>query len=347
VPCPLCREEFIIPDDGLSVTQKNFFMEKLFHARKLSAGQEAQQIPCDVCSSDEASASETVKPASMYCVQCQQSYCEQCSLHHRKMTSCSSYTQVDIGTGSKPAEMLKLSVNMCEEHNGKEIEVFCQDCKVAMCVMCVITSHKTHDWINIEEVSEYLRSLVLSDTHKVSEVLKITEDVLQRLEKEKNDVIEHLASTENEINAAADKLIAAIQRDKVKLLSEVESIKLKRVEQVETVKQEVEQHMTASESFKRYSETLLSSGIAGDVTRSAKSLHDRADELMKFDVIGHIESSLPPLDVTFTLSTLLDRDDRNIVGNLTKGQLEHVFVRKSENSYYLYILFILVLCFCA
>jgi len=70
VPCPLCRKEFTVPDDGLSATQKNFFMEKLLHARKLSAGREVQQIPCDVCSSDEASASETVKPASMYCVQC-------------------------------------------------------------------------------------------------------------------------------------------------------------------------------------------------------------------------------------------------------------------------------------
>jgi len=66
VPCPLCRKEFTIPYDGLSGIQKNFFMEKLLHVRKLSARQEAQQnIPCDVCSSDEASASETVKPASV------------------------------------------------------------------------------------------------------------------------------------------------------------------------------------------------------------------------------------------------------------------------------------------
>jgi len=120
-------------------------------------------------------------------------------------------------------------------------------------------------------------------------------------------------------------LIAAIQRDKVKLLSEVESIKLKRVKQVETVKQEVEQHMTALESFKRYSETLLSSGTACDVTRSANSLHDRADELMKFDVIGHMDSSLPPVNVTFTSSTLLDRDDRNLVGTVTEqGQLRQI-----------------------
>jgi len=66
----------------------------------------------------------------------------------------------------------------------------------------------------------------------------------------------------------------------------------------------------------------LSSGTACDVTRSANSLHDRADELMKFDVIGHVDSSLPPMNITFTPSTLLDRDHGNLVGTTTEeGQL--------------------------
>jgi len=266
MPCPLCRKKFTIPGAGLSGTQKNFFVEKLLHARKLSAGEEA----------------------------------------HDKM---------------------------CKHHQGKAIEAYCQDCKVAVCVTCIITSHKTHDWIDIDKVSYDLRQLVLSDTlTKVPELLKITEDVLQRLEKEKSDVIEHLAGIEDEINTETDKQIAAIQRDKVKLLSEVESIKLKRVKQVETVKQEVEQHMTALKSF---NETLLSSGTACDVTRSANSLHDRPDELMKFDVIGHVDSCLPPLNVTFTSSTLLDKDDGNLVGTISdEGQSKRIF---SSDKYFIFI----------
>jgi len=205
--CPLCRKEFTIPDDGLSGMQKNFFMEKLLHVRKLSAGQEAQHIPCDVCSSDEASASETVKPASMYCVQCQQNYCEQCSLYHRKVKSTSSHTQVDIGKELEFAEVIsKISPATCEQRKNEEIKVFChcQECKVAICMMCFIKSHKTHDCSDIEEVSENLRSLVITDMDKVADFLKKTEELLPRLEKEKNDVIKHLAGIEDEINTAAD-----------------------------------------------------------------------------------------------------------------------------------------------
>jgi len=180
---------------------------------------------------------------------------------------------------------------------------------------CVITSHRTHDCLDIEKVSEDLRNLILSDNHKTSEAWKKTEELHQRLEKEKNDVIKHLAGIEREINTTADKLIAAIQRNKAKLLSEVKLIKLKRVEQLDMLKQELGQPMTALESFKSYSEALMSSGTACDVMTSANSF------------ISHVDVYLPRVNVTFTSSTLADRDDRNLVGTVTeKGQLNHVNV---------------------
>ena len=89
-----------------------------------------------------------------------------------------------------------------------------------------------------------------SDTEKIMELLKKTDGVLPRFEEEKNDLVSRLADIEGEINTAADKLIAAVERDREKLLSEVESIKVKRVKQLETVKQEVEQHVTALKSLK-------------------------------------------------------------------------------------------------
>jgi len=170
-----------------------------------------------------------------------------------------------------------------------------------------------------EKMPDDLRRLVGSDMEKATNVLTITEEVLQRLEREKNDVLKHLDGIDKEISSAADKLIGAIRRNKMKLLSEVALIRLKKTDQLETVKQEVEQHKTELESFKSQSETLLSSGTDCDVTRSANSLHDRAEELMKFDVIGHVDSSLPSMNVKFTSSTLLDRKHENLVGTVTEG----------------------------
>ena len=252
MPCPLCRKEFVIPDDGLSGMQKNFFMEKLLSARERSAGEEVGHIAA-----------------------------------------------------------------ACDTHKDKEIVMFCLKCELAICVKCFVESHKTHDCSDIEEVSMDRSKQVKSDTDKIIELLKKIGGVLSRFEKEKNDLVSRLADIEGEINTTADRLIATIERERVKLLSEVESIKLKRVKQLETVKQEVEQHMAAMESLKQYSELLLSSGTACDVTRSAKSLHSRAEELKMFDVISHVDSSLSSVNVTFTSSSLPCVE--NLVGTVTEG----------------------------
>jgi len=205
----------------------------------------------------------------------------------------------------------------CDTHKGKEIEMFCLKCELAICVKCFIESHKTHDCSGIKEVSADRRKQVKSDTDKITERLKKIGEVLPRFEKEKNDLVNRLAHIEREINTAADKLIAAVERDRKKLLSEVESIKLKRVNRLKTAKQEVEQHLAMMESLKQDSDILLSGGTARDVTRFANSLHSRAEELMMFDVISHVDSSLPPLSVNFTLPPILGLE--NLVGTIAEG----------------------------
>ena len=117
MPCPLCRKEFTIPDDGFSGIQKNFFMEKLVSARKLSAGEEAGQIVCDVCSSDEerpCEATSAAKPATKHCFQCQQNYCDQCSLNHRKVKATAGHDMVEIGKGLQKEEMVLSLPTTCD-----------------------------------------------------------------------------------------------------------------------------------------------------------------------------------------------------------------------------------------
>ena len=185
MPCPLCRKEFTIPDDGLSGLQKNFFMEKLLSVRKLSAGEEAGHILCDVCSSDEARPSEATSsapPASKHCVQCQENYCDQCSRSHAKMKATASHVMVEIGKELQKEEIALRLPTTCDTHKGEEIKAFCLECELAICMMCFIKSHKTHDCSNIEEVSVDRRKQVKSDTDKITQLMKKVEGVLPRFE---------------------------------------------------------------------------------------------------------------------------------------------------------------------
>ena len=320
VACPLCRKEFTIPAEGLSGTQKNYDLEKLLSARKLSAAEGVGQILCDVCSGDEArpnEATSSAKPATNHCFQCQQNYCEQCSWSHKKVKATASHAVVEIGKELRKEEIALSIPTTCETHKSEEIKVFCLECELAICMMCFVKSHKTHDCSDIEEVSVDRRKQVKNDLDKFTELLSETEEVLLRFEEEENALEYQLDDVEYEINKAADERIAAVERDRGHLLSALQSTRQKRKEQVEEVKREVEQHVAALKTSKQYAETLLGSGTACDVTRSANSLHNRAEELTTSDVIGHVDSCLPSPNVIFTASPLLGVE--NLVGTIAEG----------------------------
>jgi len=40
---------------------------------------------------------------------------------------------------------------ICEQHQSEEIKMYCQQCKVAVCVECFIESHYTHQCLDIKK----------------------------------------------------------------------------------------------------------------------------------------------------------------------------------------------------
>ena len=80
--CPTCRKKFQIPSDGLDGLQHHFFIQQLVDDRKASS-RELDGEPCEVClqEGDEGS----VRTATVYCFDCNQKLCKQCSKPHKWM----------------------------------------------------------------------------------------------------------------------------------------------------------------------------------------------------------------------------------------------------------------------
>jgi len=79
------------------------------------------------------------------------------------------------------------------------------------------------------------------------------------------------------------------------------------------------------ESYKKYVDEVRQKGTACDIARAASGLHDRADELLMFDVIERKMADLGHADVTFTSSDF-DIDDVS----KTLGRLRLNVVKQGE-----------------
>jgi len=82
---------------------------------------------------------------------------------------------------------------------------------------------------------------------------------------------------------------------------------------------DVEQHLSFSESLVKYAEELAGKGTAGEVIQQTSSVHVRAIDLLKIDRIMSAVSELGSMNVSFTPATWPTPASGNIVGKVDKA----------------------------
>lgn len=195
VACPLCRNEFVIPEAGPAVLPQNSFVEKLMAVKKLSSTLTEGELVCDVCcDEEEKSGKKVTKRATVYCADCRRNMCEQCCGCHQKFRFPGVHKLIDLNSEMSLEElMLKFPENVCDKHSDKYLEIYCFDCSVAVCMMCYIMSHNSHKCSDIKEVAEDLSKEMSVNAENL--VAKVTEceTVLKDIEENENKFCDSVA----------------------------------------------------------------------------------------------------------------------------------------------------------
>ena len=168
MPCPLCRKDFTIPNDGFSGIQKNFFMERLLDMQKSSKTVNCATY-CDLCREESEEIQDGAALASMYCIECCQNLCEACCKMHKRIKSTLDHELVDFkNQGMAEHIPSKLVQNCCTVHKSKFIEMFCFDCDLPICVMCFTEHHQMHKCAEVNKVAEDFRKQLQTSVRRVS-----------------------------------------------------------------------------------------------------------------------------------------------------------------------------------
>jgi len=198
----------------------------------------------------EDSESEVQNAASVYCVQCQMKLCHICERGHKAIKLTRTHKLITIGDNVS-VETLTQSVppGFCDQHQDKNIEIYCFDCKSAVCVICYIEMHNAHKCSDINKVEGDFREQVESDAMRVASGVDDCRNVLHNLEIEKNAFIEKVAKTEREVSEKTEQLKRMIDRLEEQLMNELSSMKQKRMKEIASLREEVERRMVSMESY--------------------------------------------------------------------------------------------------
>jgi len=165
LPCPVCRTPFQSKSsEQLENLSTDSYLLDLRNAQKslnnlptVTQKNKKQKLIC----------SDKENEATHYCLDCQEYYCEVCSRPHQTMKITKNHQVVPIEQMNDEDQIKSNSRIYCQIHQQKEMELFCDDCNVSMCSLC-ISQHPSHKILVISDIIENEKQLLIDLINQVS-----------------------------------------------------------------------------------------------------------------------------------------------------------------------------------
>ena len=253
IACPECRQEFNVPDNGnLAALPTNFRINSLLDVLAIKECS-TTGVKCGNC--DERT------KQSHYCFQCYAFWCEECiGLHNRMKANKDHYALALEDFQDQDFENILKRPECCPipGHEKKEIEFFCNICKVAICNACALTNHDGHGKILLEQAANErklrVKSAIESQKRKRAQTKR---SKITKLDESLSVFQEQAARLKRNVQEYADSVIAAIEAKKLEIFDDVERRTKASLEEIEKQKEGIEEQATRYESEIEDSETLL------------------------------------------------------------------------------------------
>ncbi|XP_021357110.1 uncharacterized protein LOC110452762 [Mizuhopecten yessoensis] len=182
--------------------------------RSVRRAQEPATYTCALCDSEDG--------VRWYCNDCQEILCVRCKETHTRGRKTKNDDVVSIGKANRQGD--KPVPEVCKLHPGKLCDMFCSDCNLLLCSMCLSKNHKQHNWkpfedelsVKMELFKEHMTTLAdkianfnnaTSERHRVNKTFKDTID-----------------TTRKEVNSQRTKLKAEVDYIAEAVLAELSSL---------------------------------------------------------------------------------------------------------------------------
>ena len=272
IACPECRQEFNVPDNGnLNALPTNFRINSLVDVLAIKECNTAG-VKCGNC--DERT------KQSHYCFQCCAFWCEECiGLHNRIKANKDHYALALEDFQDQDFENILKRPEFCPipGHEKKEIEFFCNICKVAICNACALTNHDGHGKILLEQAANERKLRVKSAIESQRKRAQTKRSKITKLDKSLGEVQEQAARLKRNVQEFTDSIIAAIEAKKLEIFDDVERRTKASLQEIGKQKKQIEEQAKGHESEIENTETLLKRSTSAQLMQP----NELMDEILK------------------------------------------------------------------
>ena len=282
--CPSCRNSCCIPEAGISAFPLNFFMNDLLQAHSAAKMATEEMLPCGVCFEVCEEESIATPPATKYCIECCQHFCEKCNKLHAKMKT-GAHHVLPLGENMS-TDLIKSRRRHCCEHRDERVKLYCYDCKTNICGLCVALKHKQHNVAEITEAADKLGRDIDEQVKAVSDCIINIRDLKQQWDAEKQLFLSETEKLEATVKQTGGEKKKLIDVHVDNLLQELRTQQVNFSKEVECSNEELEMAAVVMESYINYSHVVREKGNSSDITHAADELCTRAASLLQTDILS-------------------------------------------------------------
>ncbi|XP_068748110.1 E3 ubiquitin-protein ligase TRIM71-like [Montipora capricornis] len=244
ISCPECRRNFGVPENGdLNAFPTNFRINSLLDALPITECK-TSGIKCGSC--------EKTSGESTYCFTCCSFWCDDClPLHNRIRIFKEHHALALKDFRDEDFENILKQPAFCGKHEKKELELFCQVCKISICSVCALTDHESHAKIALEDAAKERKSRITAaiESRKRRAQEKMTR--IANIDQNCIKIQEQAVTVKSNVQQFVASLITAIQAKQNEIFDAVEN-KVKEsleflMEQKHAIEVQVKTHETAIE----------------------------------------------------------------------------------------------------
>ena len=308
LPCPMCRREFNVPTGGLSKLNTNVFIDRLIAVQSESnANSDAE---CDVC---VKVGKQGKVVASSFCSTCRENLCDECCKIHKSMKITAGHKLSPVGDVSG-AMREKFEASFCGKHPTKELEFYCQVCKLPICTKCSIINHNFHKICEISDTAEEFKTAFLKYSEDVSRFMMNIKKLSEFAKEQGDSFIHTIENVKSDIIRRGNDIKKMIDRHIADLLGELNSHKSLILKNIESDKEGLRMNMMICDNFKQFCTKVVTEADSVEVVRVADEVKTRAEEVK---LLSFPELKILPQLKFFVPSDLDTKTNQeNIIGRI-------------------------------
>ena len=260
ITCPECRRQFQIPGSGNpSELPTNFRINSLLDVLAIKECSTAN-VKCGNCNKRNAQ--------TLYCFQCCSFWCDECVLAHNIIRINKEHRTLALKDfQDQDIEAVLKRPAFCKEkrHENKELELFCKDCKVAICNTCAVTLHEGHGKMLLEEATDARKTQINSMTQSLIEKAQEKRKDLEQLNQKSADIKLQVADFKSQVQTHVDQVIAIIEARKQDVFEAVDNQAKKSLTSLSQKKDAVENQVKLIESAIEQTNDLVKRSFSAEI----------------------------------------------------------------------------------